>query len=536
MARVGATFFTFGSTLGLVALAVIPNISTPAVIELLIATGYTIAAILFFGSERLPSWVFTLVPALGTVLVSCAVYVQHITNNEMLYLLPALYGFYFLTRRQAAVQAGIMAASYAAVIALRGWPSPVIRWTITVSSLVAAGLVVNRLRSHLEQTIAQLSDAARTDPLTGLLNRRGFSEVMQGELERARRGDTPVSLVACDLDHFKRFNDAFGHPEGDLALALVGELLQGFDRRADTAARIGGEEFALILPDTDERGAYMVAERLRAEVAAAFCEMHSTLTMSVGVASYPESAGDVEGLIQASDRALYAAKKLGRDRTVTYSREIPGLVDQFSAVGDREGDTQLASVLMLAEALDVRHMGTARHSRTVARHAQLMARELELDAETVERIRLAGLVHDVGKIGVSDAILLKPGPLNEQEWVEMRKHPEIGARLLGTGNLDIREAVLAHHERPDGRGYPKGLRGDEISLGARILAVADAYEAMTADRIYRAALGHEAAREELQRAAGTQFDRHVVDAFLVALDREPPHRMRAHDPLLETVS
>ena len=405
-----------------------------------------------------------------------------------------------------------------------------------MSSLVAAGLVVNRLRSHLEMTIAQLSDAARTDPLTGLLNRRGFSEVMQGELERARRSARPVSLVACDLDHFKRFNDAFGHPEGDVALARVGELLQDFDRRADTAARMGGEEFALILPGTDEHRAYVVAERLRDEVAQAFCEMHSPLTVSVGVASYPESATDVEALIQAADRALYAAKKLGRDRTVTYSREIPGLVDQFSAVGERDGDTQLASVLMLAEALDVRHTGTARHSRTVARYAQLMARELDLDSETVERIRLAGLVHDVGKIGVSDAILLKPGPLTEEEWVEMRKHPEIGARLLGTGNLDIREAMLAHHERPDGSGYPKGLSGDEISLGARILAVADAYEAMTADRIYRAALGEDRACEELERGAGSQFDPDVVDAFLRARARERDGAAREPLATLPSVS
>jgi putative nucleotidyltransferase with HDIG domain len=179
---------------------------------------------------------------------------------------------------------------------------------------------------------------------------------------------------------------------------------------------------------------------------------------------------------------------------------------------------QLATVVGLAEALDIRDTGTGEHSRTVARYAGMMARRMGLAAQRVERIELAGLLHDVGKIGISDRVLTKPGPLNEEEWLQMRTHPQIGARLLGRPELaDLRAWIVAHHERPDGKGYPFGLAGDDIPLEARILSVADAYEAMTADRVYKRAMAEEAAREELAACAGRQFDAEMVSVFLAAL-------------------
>jgi putative nucleotidyltransferase with HDIG domain len=175
-------------------------------------------------------------------------------------------------------------------------------------------------------------------------------------------------------------------------------------------------------------------------------------------------------------------------------------------------------VLNLAEALDMRDEGTARHSQTVGRYCESMARELGLDSDRVDRIRIAGVLHDIGKIGVADSILQKPGPLTPEEFGHMRKHPEIGARILGGSGLDdIRSWIIAHHERPDGRGYPRGLTDGDIPLEARILAVGDAYEAMTSDRVYRKAIGAEAARAELRAGAGTQFDARVVAAFLRAV-------------------
>jgi putative nucleotidyltransferase with HDIG domain len=180
-------------------------------------------------------------------------------------------------------------------------------------------------------------------------------------------------------------------------------------------------------------------------------------------------------------------------------------------------------VIEMAQALDQRECGTGEHSLVVARYAELTARELDLPEEVVQDLRLAGLLHDVGKSGVADAIVSKPAELTDDEWMAMRYHPEIGAALLNDAGLDeIREWILCHHERPDGQGYPRGLRGDDIPLEARILAVADSYEAMTNDRVYRRAIGRWRARDELRRNAGTQFDAAVVEAFLRAVERDQP--------------
>ena len=186
-------------------------------------------------------------------------------------------------------------------------------------------------------------------------------------------------------------------------------------------------------------------------------------------------------------------------------------------------DQAIERVIATAHEIDRRECGTALHSRVVARYAELTARELRLPEEIVEDVRLAGLLHDVGKSGVSDAVVSKPSRLTEDEWVEMRYHPEIGAALLNDAGFDdVREWILCHHERPDGKGYPRGMVGEEIPLGARILAVADAYEAMTTDRVYRRAIGRWRAREELRRNAGTKFDRVGVEAFLRARERNEP--------------
>jgi putative nucleotidyltransferase with HDIG domain len=297
---------------------------------------------------------------------------------------------------------------------------------------------------------------------------------------------------------------------------VAGDCLK-WKRRIDQAARIGGEEFALMLPETDERGAFIVAERLRRATHRTFADAAVRVTISFGVATSPLHGADAVGLLRAADRAVAAAKELGSDRTVIYSDEVARTLAEPGPHGD--GQLQLATVIGLAEALDIRDTGTGEHSHTVGRYAEMMARELDLGEDHVERVRLAGVLHDIGKIGISDRVLSKPGPLDADEWQEMFTHPEIGARLLTRPEFDdLRGWILAHHERPDGAGYPHGLSGDEIPLEARILAVADAYEAMTADRVYRPALGAEAARAELSAGSGSQFDARVVSAFVRALD------------------
>jgi putative nucleotidyltransferase with HDIG domain len=239
------------------------------------------------------------------------------------------------------------------------------------------------------------------------------------------------------------------------------------------------------------------------------------------VASRGSEARDAAELVRAANRALYAAKRLGRDRCVVHHAQT---LEMLTALRDAEGTgaEQLAAAMLLAETLDLRDVATARHSETVGRYAEQIARELRFEVARVERVRAAGILHDIGKLGIADAVLHKPGALDAHEWLEMKRHPEIGSRILEHANLrDIGDWVLAHHERMDGGGYPHGLPGAAIPIEARILTVADAYEAMTSDRPYRSALalGLAHARAELRRGAGTQFDAQIVAAFERILDR-----------------
>jgi diguanylate cyclase (GGDEF)-like protein/putative nucleotidyltransferase with HDIG domain len=359
-----------------------------------------------------------------------------------------------------------------------------------------------------DRALEQMRDLAELDPLTGLRNRRGFEHGLE-----SRRG--PLALLICDLDHFKRVNDTLGHPAGDDVLRRFADLLRGCTREDDGAIRLGGEEFALVLSGVGERDALAVAERLRREVAVEFRDFPVPISVSVGIADSGPCDG-AEGLVRAANRALFAAKRLGRDRCVVHHAETLAMLDAL--VDDRAGE-QLEAALLLAETLDLRDVATARHSETVGRYAERIAEELGLAPDQVERVRVAGVLHDIGKLGISDAVLLKTGSLEAAEWAEIRRHPELGARILEHANMrDVASWVLAHHERVDGSGYPHGLSGDRIPLEGRILAVADAYEAMTADRPYRLALGETEARSELVRGAGTQFDADVVAAFLRVLD------------------
>jgi diguanylate cyclase (GGDEF)-like protein/putative nucleotidyltransferase with HDIG domain len=390
---------------------------------------------------------------------------------------------------------------------------------------IALGVVALRQHRRIARLRARIAGANHTDPLTGLLNRRAFEELLELELERTGRAGRPLSVIVGDIDNFRAVNERHGHAAGDAALQAVAANALKWKRRIDQAARIGGEEFALLLPETDERGAFIVAERLRRATHRSFSDSQVGVNFSFGVATAPGHAADAVALLGVADRATAAAKDLGGDRTVIYSDDVARTLSDSG--GEAAGELQLATVIALAEALDIRDTATGRHSQTVGRYAELMARALGFDEDRVERVRLAGVLHDIGKIGISDQVVSKPGPLDADEWKEMYTHPEIGARLLSHPEFDdLRSWILAHHERPDGLGYPRALSAAEIPIEARILAVADAYEAMTADRVYRPALGEAAARAELEGGAGTQFDGEVVTAFLGALDASRARRLR----------
>jgi diguanylate cyclase (GGDEF)-like protein len=475
------------------------------------------SAVLLAAYDELPRPAFPALVALGSVLILAGVW-EGGTSLALLLALPAAYAAYFLRKLETAALMALVLGGYA-VAARAGAGQGVEDVAVSLAALAAVAGMVALQRANVNRLIWRLSDAAVTDELTGLVNRRGFQELFETELERARRSGQPLSVIVADLDHFKALNDRFGHAAGDRALEQLSLILRTAKRRIDTAARIGGEEFAVVLPDSDQHAALILAERMRREVRETFMYEPYDLTISIGVATFPLHGTEPDALIAQADEALYAAKALGRDRSVVWGEDLDGDVLSSTGIPTARSEHHAATVRALADVVDARDRATGSHSQAVGRYAAAIARELGLPNEAIERIKFGGIVHDVGKIAVPDKVLRKPGWLSAEDWHEMRRHPEIGARILSGAKLsDVSEWVLAHHERPDGTGYPHGLSGPAIPVEARILAVADAYEAMTSDRVYRSALPVEEARAELERCAGTQFDRLVVDAFLRVLD------------------
>jgi len=488
------------------------------------AVAYATGGLILRCSRRIPASTLPVAIAWGATLVTGVAYCSAESPSPLccFYLWMFLYSAYFFDLRTAIAQMLYSGALFAGLLIAQPPASGgAAWWVVGIATMAIAAIVVRVMRNHVELLVARLYDAARTDQLTQLPNRHAFRELLDLELERARRGERPMSVVVGDVDHFKEVNDRAGHAVGDAALQRVAEVLRDGVRQIDAAARIGGEEFALILPDADATAAFVVAERLRCAVRDAFADATVPITISFGIASRPAHAETAASLLRAADEALYGAKQSGRNRTVIHSAALRGLVREARDECDIEAERYVAVVLDLAEAVDVRFSGSARHSETVGRYAELMARELGLSEHHVGRVRLAGLLHDIGKVGVPDAILRKPGALTDEERAVILRHPELGAALLEHPCLsDVQAWVAAHHERPDGSGYPRGLAGEALPLEARIVAVADAYEAMTSDRSYRDAIGQRRARDELLRHAGTQFDAEVVAAFLAVLDRE----------------
>jgi diguanylate cyclase (GGDEF)-like protein/putative nucleotidyltransferase with HDIG domain len=523
-ARALAALFAAGATLALLTV-LLPHSRRADEVGLLAVVGdaYVVAGVLFWRAGSLQARL--LPPALvwGSTLITLVAYCSGEAPSPLVffYLWVFLYSAYFFTKKQAAVQIAYVGVAFGALLLARPPTSSAPAWwAVGMGTMLVAAILILVMRGRVERLIATLYDAARTDPLTNLTNRRGFRELLDLELQRARRSEGPMAVVVGDLDHFKQVNDRAGHHVGDATLKRVAGILHRGTRPTDATSRLGGEEFALILPDTSGNEAFLVAERLRDQLREEFIDASVPTTISFGIATYPQHGETAASLLRVADDALYAAKESGRNRTVLHGPglgEMPLRHDQR----DIEGERYLALMLDLAEAVDLRFSGTARHSETVGRYAAMMAQELGIPERQAGRVRLAGMLHDIGKISVPDAILQKPAELTDEESAIIKTHPEQGALILEhRGLADIRAWVSAHHERPDGRGYPLGLTGSAIPIEAQILAVADAYEAMTSDRAYRLSIGHEEARAELQRHAGSQFDEKVVKAFLKVLQHE----------------
>jgi diguanylate cyclase (GGDEF)-like protein len=352
---------------------------------------------------------------------------------------------------------------------------------------------------------------ALTDPLTGLGNHRHFHERLQRELTEAEQQGKTLSLCLVDIDDFKRVNDRYGHPVGDRVLGQVASRL----RQGGESFRLGGDEFAVLLPGLDDRAAISVARSIVERVSAGEVEQVGSITVSAGVASFPAQGVGRDELIRLADSALYWAKEDGKNRARTYQAAAALELSQLQQLA--EGPDRAAryrAAASLAKAVDARDVYTGSHSERVGALAARIAQRLGIDEPQVELTRLAGSLHDLGKLAIPEEILRKAGALNDSERLVLQRHPQIGYRMLESLGVEpIADWVLHHHERWDGAGYPDRLRGEEIPLGARIIFVADAFDAMTSERVYSEAVSERDALAELERCAGTQFDPAVVEAF-----------------------
>ncbi len=375
-----------------------------------------------------------------------------------------------------------------------------------------------RVLAALHGATERLRYLADTDPLTGLSNQRLLHDRLQEVTAAARSGGGGLSAIMMDLDHFKAVNDTFGHPVGDLVLVETARRIRESSRSGDVVARIGGEEFLMLLPDTDGVTALAVAERVRTAVRATdYPGDAGRLTASLGVATLSGDL-DADGLLAQADSALYWAKRHGRDASFRYNPDLMGDLSVPNRTREIAREDGLAALRALARAIDARDAATQRHSIRVADMAVMISTALGWTPDQAIRLREAGLVHDVGKIGIPDSILLKPSGLTPDERELMKDHARLGARIVSEVlDPDQVDWVAHHHERWDGDGYPNGIDGTTIPEGARILALADAWDAMTSSREYSEALGGEEALEECVRCSGTHFWPAAVDA-LVRLD------------------
>ena len=405
-------------------------------------------------------------------------------------------------------------ASVSLMLAVLWDRSPLLA-TALVGPLVAIALYQRSVYSALKAMRLAL-----TDPLTGLGNHRHFHERLQHDLDKAQEEGFALTLCLLDVDNFKQINDRFGHPAGDRVLAQVAARL----RQGGEAFRLGGDEFALLLPRRDEHEGLSIARSVIERVADTDADFGGTLSLSAGVATYPQHGVERSELVRVADSALYLAKEQGKNTVRVYRPDVIELAELRRLAEGPDRAARLRAAASLAHAVDARDAYTGSHSYMVGELAARVARRMGLDGEAIELTRLAGSLHDLGKLAIPEEILRKPGPLNEAERLVLERHPQIGYRMLDSLGVEpVATWVLHHHERWDGNGYPERKAGGEIPLGARILFVADAYDAMTTDRVYRGRLSHDRAIAELERCAGTQFDPEVVAAFRAEFDQ--PRRL-----------
>ncbi len=405
---------------------------------------------------------------------------------------------------------------------------------------------------HNARSFQVAQEQAITDGLTGLKTHRFFMEALEAEWRRAPRSGRPFSIIMLDLDGFKGVNDRFGHLEGDRVLVAVGRLLASRTRQVNAVARYGGDEFAVLMPEATTEQAEILAERLRSSFASDPYLASHGVTASLGIATFPAHGATPDELLRIAGGGMFLAKhdkgnsvrvaaRAGAAGQAGWEQKLleaylgvtvkrlfstgPDAFEQYlkrieeaapSASG--QATSLMDTVTALAFAIDAKDHYTQGHSQSVSRFAVQLARHLGLPEAEIEEIRLAGILHDIGKIGIPEQVLNKPSRLTEDEYEIVKSHTILGEKILGPlkgkGMNRIRRMVRHHHETVDGRGYPDGLRGEDIPLGARILTVADSFDTMVSSRAYKHGRTVEAALAELERCAGSHFDAPLVQAFI----------------------
>ena len=449
----------------------------------------------------------------------------------------------------------------------------------TLADLIAGAL-------HNALTFQKAQEQAITDGLTGVKTHRFFMEALSAEWKRSTRAGRAFALVLMDLDRFKFVNDFYGHLEGDLVLQRVGHILEANCRRSDVVARYGGDEFVILMPETSMEQARQLASKLRSWVCADNLLREKNVSASFGIACYPLHGSSPQELIQVADASMYLSKHQGGNAVSTADHFDPGEAkkwkkdvleaylgvtlkrlfatgpDAFEEIYQRlkqfteslaateagNGVTVaqevpedagpqalpqavLDTVTSLAFAIDAKDHYTQGHSQKVSAYAALIAEAMEMSDAEIDEIRLGAVLHDIGKVGIPEQILNKSGPLNPDEWETMKSHVVFGAKILEPLKplARIREMVHHHHEYFDGSGYPEALRAEQIPLGARIVAVADAYDTITSDRTYKKGRSAEEALAELERCANAQFDARIVEIFVRVMRQQA-------NPIIEVAS
>ncbi|MDD3988030.1 MAG: diguanylate cyclase [Candidatus Omnitrophica bacterium] len=398
------------------------------------------------------------------------------------------------------------------------------------------------LADDLAGSNKKLKKLSLTDSHTGLYNHRYLGEVIEAEFHRARRFAHHLAIIMLDIDYFKSINDVYGHQFGDLVLKQFAGELKKIVRRYDIVIRFGGEEFLVISPGIDRQQVFALSQRILEDL-----NLHNfgnkkhtiKLKISIGAVSYPEdNAGSGMDLVNLADQILNKAKESGGNRAYllsdlkkedkTYERkrdsspDIKILKSKIEKLNKRANQSLTEAILAFAKTIELKDHYTGEHVELTGHFATLIANKLGLERDEVELIRQASILHDLGKIGISEKILLKKSKLTEKEFEEIKKHPQIGADILRPIHFlqGLIPIIFYHHARWDGKGYPKGIKGEDIPIGARIIALADVYQALTSDRPYRKAYPKAKAAKIIKSGSGTQFDPKITEIFLGILQEE----------------